>query len=213
MQACRSIPKATECHSGHVCSDVATRLTPFPHPLPTSSPSLLPGSFAFLNDTKILHFVDHMQKKYITHWKHSLCNSQKLEFYNVFKDSYTPSIYLDVTRKNPNRKTLVKLRISNHKLNIETGRYNKISRCDRICPVCSLDIEDEIHFLFDCAKYSSIRDDFFNKIANRIPNYKHIPISTLIIELMNSTDYYLNKQLVQYVTSCLEMRDNLLSEA
>ena len=52
-----------------------------------------------LDDTKILHFVDHMQKKYITHWKHSLCNSQKLEFYNVFKDSYTPSIYLDVTRK------------------------------------------------------------------------------------------------------------------
>ena len=112
-----------------------------------------------LNDTKILHFVDHMQKKYITDWKHSLCNSQKLEFYNVFKDSYTPSIYLDVTRKNPNRKTLVKLRISNHKLNIETGRYDKISRCDRICPVCSLDIEDEIHFLFDCAKYSSIRDE------------------------------------------------------
>ena len=45
------------------------------------------------------------------------------------------------------------------------------------------------------------------------PNYKHIPISTLIIQLMNSTDYYLNKQLVQYVSSCLEMRDNLLSKA
>ena len=50
-----------------------------------------------LDDTKIAHFVDYMQKKYITHWKHSLFNSQKLEFYNVFKDSYTPSIYLDVT--------------------------------------------------------------------------------------------------------------------
>ena len=158
-----------------------------------------------LDDTKILHFVDHMQKKYITHWKHSLCNLQKLEIYNVFKDSYTPSIYLDVTRKNPNRKTLVK-----QKLNIETGRYGKISRCDRICPVCGFNIEDEIHFLFDCPKYSSIRDDFFNKIANRIPNYKHIPISTLIIQLMNSIDYYLNKQLVQYVTSYLEMRDILL---
>ena len=116
-----------------------------------------------------------MQKKYITHWKHALYNSQKLEFYNVFKDSYTTSIYLDVTRK--------KLRISNHKvkLNIETGRYDKISRCDRIYPVCGFNIEDEIHFLFDCPKYSTIRDDFFNKIANRIPNYKHIPISTLII--------------------------------
>ena len=54
---------------------------------------------------------------------------------------------------------------------------------------------------------------FFNKIDIRIPNYKHIPISTLIIQLMNSSDYYLNKQLVQYVSSCLEMRDNVLSKA
>ena len=43
-----------------------------------------------LDDTKILHFVDLMQKKYITHWKHTFCNLQKLEFYHAFKDSYTP---------------------------------------------------------------------------------------------------------------------------
>ena len=65
-----------------------------------------------------------------------------------FKESYTPSIYSDVTRKNPNRKTLVKLRISNHKLNIQTGRYDKSLRCDRICPDCGINIEDEAHFLF-----------------------------------------------------------------
>ena len=165
-----------------------------------------------LDDTKIMRFVDQMQKKYFTFWKHSLCNSQKLEFYNVFKYSYISSIYLDVTRKNPNRKALVKLRLGNHKLNIETGRYDKITRCDRICPVCGLNIEDEIHFLFNCPKYSSIRDDVFSKIDNRIPNYKHIPISSLIIQLMNSADYYLNNQLVKYVASCLEMRDNLLSK-
>ena len=87
------------------------------------------------------------------------------------------------------KKTLVKLTISNPKLNmIETGRYDKISRCDRICPVCGLNIEDKIYFLFDCPKYSSIRDDFFNKIDNRIANYKHIPMSTLITQLINSTD-------------------------
>ena len=70
--------------------------------------------------------------------------------------------------KKPNRKTLVKLRISPHKLNIETGRYDKISKCDRICPVCGLNIEDEIHSLLNCPKYLSIRDDFFCKIDNRI---------------------------------------------
>ena len=30
---------------------------------------------------------------------------------------------------------------------------------------------------------------------------------------MNSTDYYLKKQLVQYVSSCLKMQDNLSSKA
>lgn len=37
-------------------------------------------------------------------------------------------------------------------------------------------------------------------------------MSTLIIHLMNSTDNYLNKQSVQYVSSRLEMRNNLLSK-
>ena len=54
-------------------------------------------------------------------------------------------------------------------------------------------------------EYSSIRDDFFSKIDNRISNYKHMPISVnLIIQLMNSTDCYLNTQLLEYL-SCLEM--------
>ena len=58
-------------------------------------------------------------------------------------------------------------------------------------PLCGLNIEDDIHFLFNCLKYSLIRDDFFSKIYNRIPYYKHIPILTLIIQLLSSIDYYL----------------------
>ena len=77
--------------------------------------------------------------------------------------------------------------------------------------VYSLDIEDEIHFLFDCQKYSSIRDDLFNNIDNRIPYYKHIPVSSLIIQLMNSTDYYLNKQLIQYETRQFIIESLILS--
>ena len=93
----------------------------------------------------------------------------------------------------------MKLRISNHKVNIETGRYDKISRCARICPqaVCGINIEDKIHLTF-CLIVQNIHQletTFFGKIGNRIPNYKHIPISTFIIQLIvNSTDhcYYLN---------------------
>jgi len=38
-----------------------------------------------LDDTKIMHFVDHMQKKHITDWKHSLCNSKNLNFVMFLK--------------------------------------------------------------------------------------------------------------------------------
>ena len=114
-----------------------------------------------LNDTKILHFAEHTQKKYITHWRHSSCNSQKLEFYNVFKDKYTPSIYLDVTRENPNRNTLLKLTISNHKLNIETGRYDKILRCDRICMVCSLILKMRFTFYLIAQNIHQLEMTFF----------------------------------------------------
>jgi len=63
----------------------------------------------------------------------------------------------------------------------------RFSRCDRICPVCGLNIEDELHFLFNCPKYSSIRDEFFSKIDNRIPNYTAISTLIIIIQLMNSS--------------------------
>ena len=99
-----------------------------------------------------------------------------MNFTILLKTAIHHQFILTFFEKKPKRKALVKLRTGNHKLNSETGRYDKITRCDRICLVSGLNIEDEIHFLFHCPKYSSIRDDFFREIDNIIPNYKHIPI-------------------------------------
>ena len=51
-----------------------------------------------------------MQQKYILYWQLSMQNSTKLEFFNTFKNNYTPSSYLDLTNKLSERKELVKLR-------------------------------------------------------------------------------------------------------
>ena len=43
---------------------------------------------------------------------------------------------------------------------IEPGRYNQ-TPTDRNCPICGFNqIEDEVDFLFDCCKYSLIRNNF-----------------------------------------------------
>ena len=40
-----------------------------------------------------------------------------------------------------------KNRLSSHALAMETGRYNKTDRIDRICYKCSHFVKDELHFI------------------------------------------------------------------
>ena len=150
-----------------------------------------PG-FNLLNKCKIKQYVDLLQNKCISYWNHTLQHSQKLNFYYKIKTNYSPSAYLDLTRKNPSRKTLVKLRISSHKLRIETGRYDNIPRDERLCNLCNCKrIEDETHFLLDCPSFSSIRDMFFSKLEPKIPFLRLQSRESLLSHLMNSTDYFI----------------------
>ena len=117
-----------------------------------------------LNICKIKQYVDLMQKEYITYWNHTLQHSHKLNFYYKIKTNYSPSVYLDLTRKNPSRKTLVKLRISSHKWlrQVDTTIYHVRKR---LCNLCNCNrIEDETNFLLDCPSSSTIRDIFFSKL-------------------------------------------------
>ena len=64
----------------------------------------------------------------------------------------TSLLLLSQTNKLSERKDLVKFRLGNHKLGIETGIYDQISpRAVRLCPIRdSNQIEDESHFLTHC---------------------------------------------------------------
>lgn len=165
-----------------------------------------------LNKSKIKHYISLMQHKYILHWQHTIQHSKKLEFYNTFKNEYTPSCYLELTSKLNERKELVKFRIGNHKLMIETGRYSQIPRVNRLCPTCgSNQIEDEIHLLFHCPKYSIFRDRFYRKLEYHLPYIKRLSTLEATKELMNSDNYFVNIQLLRFILSCLNLRNNLLS--
>ena len=111
-----------------------------------------------------------MKKKYVSYWNQTRKHSRKLSFYHSIKKNYSPSAYIDSTRKNPLRRSLEKLRIGCHNLRVETGRYDKIPLDERICPLCSgNNIEDEIHLLLlDCQTYSSTRDIFLSKTEKKM---------------------------------------------
>ena len=150
-----------------------------------------------------------VHKKYITQWRYSVNCTRKLEFYNTLKHCYEISGYLNLTRKTI---TLVKLRVSNHKLMIETGRYTQTPHDKRLCPVCdSNEIEDEIHLLCYCPKYFKLRNEFFAQIQSHLHNFQQLSYSDLVIKLMNSEDIYLNLRLTNYISLLNNLHDSILS--
>ena len=91
-----------------------------------------------------------MKQEYISYWQNTLQHSQKLEFNRSFKTDHTPSSYLDLTRGTAGRRALVKLRICNHKLMIEIGRYYQTTKDNiyRHCPFCGCNVV-ESYILYD----------------------------------------------------------------
>jgi len=54
---------------------------------------------------------------------------------------------------------LTKIRVSSHRLTIETGRWEKpnvIPRNERVCKECNT-VEDEYHFVCECSLYVDLR--------------------------------------------------------
>ena len=95
--------------------------------LPDFNPDLL-------DIAMVKSYVSSMKQEYVSYWQNTLQHSQKLELYRSF--NHNTSIYLDLTRGTAVGRALVKLRISNHKLMIEIGRYNQTTKDNRHYPFC-----------------------------------------------------------------------------
>ena len=82
--------------------------------------------------------------------------------------------YLSQVTNTSHRRALTNLRLSGHKLKIESGRHirPKINRENRTCMLCSkpdkqAPIEDEDHFITRCDNFmqtKNLKHEFFNEI-------------------------------------------------
>ena len=96
-------------------------------------------------------------------------SSNQLRSYCKFKTIYTFENYLAVKTDKTSISKNAKLRNSNHRLNIELGRYAKTPVHLRTCN--TLEIEDEYHFICVCHKYCDLRNQLFADIATFIVNF------------------------------------------
>ena len=81
-------------------------------------------------------------------------NLENLELYSILNINYE------------DRKPLCKMRVSDHFLEIERGRYTRIKKENRICKFfCDLkEDEDEFHFFFRCKNNHTLRNILYKDI-------------------------------------------------
>ena len=86
---------------------------------------------------------------------------------------------------------------------LETGRYTRKKVEDRICKLCKLDIEDEIHFVCVCPKLQAIRCKYYNKICSR----QNDSILTQFYEIITCKRV---KLLMSFLADLWNLRNNIL---
>ena len=127
---------------------------------------------------------------YIKSWEISrqLQNGGKLQTYITFKQNFGLENHL-LLIPFEQRKNITKLRTSSHRLEIECGRYKSIPRQERICRKCVLnEVEDEVHFLFNCPFYHPKRELLHSKISTVCPKFTNLNDGNKLIWLMNVED-------------------------
>lgn len=138
-------------------------------------------------------------------------SSNKLRTYCKFKQRYTFENYLLANFDKSVIAKLTKFRISNHRLEIEVGRYSKTPAHLRFCKTCNLSVvEDEFHFICICNVYSSLRTSFFNNLSKIVVDFNNLSLFDKFIYVMSSQDIDIISLVLSYVEACFEARKKCL---
>ena len=111
----------------------------------------------------------------------------------------------------PNRKervTMTKLRVSDHRLMVEEGRWKNISRLDRKCYMCHEQVEDEVHFLTNCRLYGK-HNTYWNTVYNKAPQTRQLTNTDKFIYIMTQDDQDLTRLTLKNIHEWMNLRNFL----
>ena len=95
-------------------------------------------------------------------------------------------------------------------INIELGRYQRIPREQRFCPLCELDQgEEELHILFDCPRYCELRKSLFEQAALTYPLFNEV--SNIDKMKLLTNNYNIVRKMATFLHQVLIFRQNTLN--
>ena len=98
-----------------------------------------------------------------------------------------------------------------HTLAIEKGRHHDIIQCDRKCPFCPEDVEDEFHFLIKCPIYKLLRESLFDDIKVLCIGFFYPPDEIFLMWFLVNNPI-ISESTAKYTRLSMELRNFLLEE-
>ena len=123
----------------------------------------------------------------IDQWWHGAQQQPKLRTYIEVRPQDEPTAVVKCNLKRCPRSLLSRLLCGILPLELKVGRFNDMPEELRLCKTCNLpNIENEYHFLFDCAPLQSIRSAFYIENNINIEQFMTVPdaekVKSLLIE-------------------------------
>ena len=133
--------------------------------------------------------------------------NNKLLTYSEFKKKICFENYLSANVDRSILAKFTKLRISNHRLEVEVGRYARTAKQLRLCKTCNLKaIEDEFHFICICKAYDDLRKQLFKDMSSIVPNFDNFCLYDKFLYIMSVSELDMIPVVVLYVDNCLKIR-------
>ena len=133
-----------------------------------------------------------LSRRFSTYWIDQLNKGNdggKLRTLCKVKRSFRFEKYLEKIINVNHRKAVTQLRISSHKLPVESGRYKNIPYIDRKCNLCD-EVGDEFHYLMNCRldKFVEVRHTFLQKLSSASIALNGLSIYDTFLYLMCMND-------------------------
>ena len=106
-------------------------------------------------------YKQRLTNKYVQNTNTRFQTHNRARFFNLF-GSFQFHDNINLKRVPKYKYSLIKLRLSSHRLAVETGGWNKphpIPLEERKCRFCT-SLEDKLHFLFECKLHDDIRKTY-----------------------------------------------------
>jgi hypothetical protein len=103
-------------------------------------------------------------------WQKLIPLKPKLRTYSIIKNIFETEPYVSLNLPKYKRSVFAQIRMGILPLEIEVGRYYRKCYEERLCKICNISIEDEIHFVCDCKPLEEIRNKYLNILNVKAEN-------------------------------------------